>query len=184
VPPPDPSAATGELGFKFDRSGYRVPAVIVSPWVEPGSVYNEEYRHTSLIATLREKWGLGAPFSRRDAAARTFSSVFARDTARDPETWPAVTPRTVPPYFLDTLALGRTISKLGRAAFEAMREFAKLNNAEIEGLPKDPKAPVPPEQAIDVLRNFAALMFPKLATGGAPLPKPPARPPGAGARRA
>jgi hypothetical protein len=25
----------------------------VSPWVEPGSVYNEEYRHTSLIATLR-----------------------------------------------------------------------------------------------------------------------------------
>ncbi len=34
VPPPDPSAPAGELGFRFDRSGYRVPAIIVSPWVE------------------------------------------------------------------------------------------------------------------------------------------------------
>ena len=59
VPPPDPSGPPGELGFTFDRSGYRVPAVLVSPWVEPGSVYNEEYRHTSLIATLRKRWGLG-----------------------------------------------------------------------------------------------------------------------------
>ena len=33
VPPPDPQARTGELGFKFDRSGYRVPAILVSPWV-------------------------------------------------------------------------------------------------------------------------------------------------------
>ena len=54
--PPDPAAPAGEFGFKFDRSGYRVPAIMVSPWVEPGSVYNEEYRHTSLIATLRKTW--------------------------------------------------------------------------------------------------------------------------------
>ena len=57
VPPPDPAAPAGEFGFTFDRSGYRVPAIMVSPWVEPGSVYNEEYRHTSLIATLRKAWG-------------------------------------------------------------------------------------------------------------------------------
>ena len=173
VPPPDPAAPSGELGFKFDRSGYRVPAIIVSPWVEPGSVFNEEYRHTSLIATLREQWGLGDAFSRRDAAARTFSSVFARDTARDPETWPALTPRSVPQYIQDALALGQTLSKLGRAAFEAMRQFAKLNNAEIESLPRDPKAPVPPELAVDILHNFAALIFPKLAVTGAPIPKSP-----------
>jgi phospholipase C len=72
VPPPDPAAPPGEFGFTFDRSGYRVPAIIVSPWVEPGSVYNEEYRHTSLIATLRKAWGLGDALTQRDAAARTF----------------------------------------------------------------------------------------------------------------
>ena len=36
VPPPDPAAPAGEFGFTFDRSGYRVPAIIVSPWVDRG----------------------------------------------------------------------------------------------------------------------------------------------------
>ena len=83
VPPPDPAAPAGEFGFTFDRSGYRVPAIMVSPWVEPGSVYNEEFRHTSLIATLRKTWNLGDPFTQRDASARTFEHVFSsRDTAQ------------------------------------------------------------------------------------------------------
>src|SRR6201985_2992926 len=75
-PPPGPAAPAGELGFPFDRSGYRVPAIIVSPWVEPGSVYNEEYRHTSLIATLRKTWGLGKAFTGRDASAPPFHHLF------------------------------------------------------------------------------------------------------------
>jgi phospholipase C len=33
VPPPNPAARPAQLGFKFDRSGYRVAAVLVSPWV-------------------------------------------------------------------------------------------------------------------------------------------------------
>src|SRR5579862_2826258 len=90
VPPPDPAGPAGELGFTFDRSGYRVPAIIVSPWVESGSVYNEEYRHTSLIATLRKRWDLGEAFTQRDASARTFDHVFSLDAPRDPGTW--VTP--------------------------------------------------------------------------------------------
>jgi len=55
-PSPDPLSTRGELGFRFDRSGYRVPAIIVSPWVAPGSVLTDEYRHTSMIATLRAVW--------------------------------------------------------------------------------------------------------------------------------
>ena len=96
VAPPDPLAPPGEFGFTFDRSGYRVPAVIVSPWVDPGSVFNEEYRHTSLIATLRKVWGLGDPFTQRDAAARTFDHVFSLDAPRDPEYVGGVTPRAGP----------------------------------------------------------------------------------------
>jgi len=46
-----------------------VPAIIVSPWVEPGSVYNEEYRHRPVntrpqgrlrqrrVARSDAKWG-------------------------------------------------------------------------------------------------------------------------------
>lgn len=29
-----------------DRSGYRVPAIVVSPWVAEGEVFNAEHRHT------------------------------------------------------------------------------------------------------------------------------------------
>ncbi len=80
VPPPDPSAPEGQLGFTFDRSGYRVPAIVVSPWVAEGEVFNEEHRHTSLIATLREQWALGDPLTGRDAAARTFTHTLTLDT--------------------------------------------------------------------------------------------------------
>jgi hypothetical protein len=106
VPPPDPAAPPGEFGFTFDRSGYRVPAIIVSPWVEPGSVYNEEYRHTSLIATLRKAWGLGDAFTQRDAAARTFDHLFSLATPRDPQTWATLTTRPVPEWTMD-LEVGR-----------------------------------------------------------------------------
>jgi phospholipase C len=35
VPAPDKAAPAGQFDFRFDRSGYHVPAVVVSPWVEP-----------------------------------------------------------------------------------------------------------------------------------------------------
>src|SRR5499427_376188 len=54
------------------------------------SVYNEEYRHTSLIATLRKAWDLGPAFTQRDASARTFDHVFTRGTPREPQTWATV----------------------------------------------------------------------------------------------
>src|SRR5262249_8618144 len=96
VPPPHPAAPPGEFGFTFDRSGYRVPAIIVSPWVDSGSVYNDEYRHTSLIATLRKTWGLGDALTQRDASARTFEHVFSRTTPRSPDAWTTVAARPVP----------------------------------------------------------------------------------------
>jgi Phosphoesterase family len=93
VPTPDPAAPEGQLGFAFDRSGYRVPAIVISPWVAEGEVFNAEHRHTSLIATLREQWALGDPLTARDAAARTFTHTLTLDTPRDPRTWPAPDPR-------------------------------------------------------------------------------------------
>jgi phospholipase C len=165
VPPPDPSAPAGQLGFRFDRSGYRVPAVLVSPWVAEGQVFNEEHRHTSLIATLREQWALGDPLTARDGGARTFSCAFALDTPRDPGTWPAAEPRPVPEYLQDSLGLGRALSTLGRAAFNGIRAYAEQNNIQIEGLPADPKAEVPPEQALHIIHSFLAIQFPRLHPG-------------------
>jgi hypothetical protein len=38
--------------------------------------------------------------------------------------------------------------------FQGIREYADQTGIEIEGLPKDPKADVPPGQLLPVLRNF------------------------------
>jgi phospholipase C len=162
VPSPDAASSPGELGFAFDRSGYRVPAIIVSPWIAEGEVFNEEYRHTSLIATLREQWGLGEPFTARDAAARTFSSVFTLDTPRAPETWPVPQARPVPPMMQDMAGLGAVVSVLGKNMLQGIREYAADHDLEIDGLPKDPEAEIPDEQVIGVTRAFAGLFFPQL----------------------
>jgi phospholipase C len=164
VPPPDAAAAPGQLGFAFDRSGYRVPALLVSPWVAEGEVFTAEHRHTSLIATLREAWGLGDPLTARDAAARPFTSAFTLDTPRDPETWPVAEPRSVPQYVVDALLVGNSLSSLGAAVFDGMRAYAAQHHIHIEGLPADPGAPVPPQTALHVVHNFFAIQFPLLAS--------------------
>jgi phospholipase C len=167
VPPPDHSAPAGQHGFRFDRSGYRVPAVIVSPWVAEGAVFNEEYRHTTLIATLREQWNLGDPFTARDAAARTFSHVLTLETPRDPKTWPSPAPRPVPRFTMDALALGTVVSTLGKSLLDGLRAYAHQHKIKIEGLPEDPSAEIPRERVIEALQNSMAMFFPRLASDGA-----------------
>jgi phospholipase C len=162
VPAPDPSAPAGECDFTFDRSGYRVPAIIVSPWVEPGSVHNEEHRHTSLIATLRGKWGLGDPFSQRDAAARPFDHVFSLDTPRDPDTWATVTARPVPDWTMDPEAVGKTLSTLGKGMGPALIEKAKDMGVKLPRELEDPNATITPELIVPFLHEIAAHFFPLL----------------------
>lgn len=42
-----------QYGFKFDRYGIRVPAVVVSPWIRKNIVDGTVYDHSSVISTLR-----------------------------------------------------------------------------------------------------------------------------------
>ena len=162
VPPPDPATPEGEYGFTFDRSGYRVPAILVSPWVAEGDVFNEEHRHTSLLATLRDRWNLGDPFTARDAAARVFSDAFSLNEPRHPDSWPVPTPHPVPPFILDGPALGESLSKLGKTFLDGIRQYAQEMNIKLEGLPEDPKADIPPERVVTVQRSAAGVFFPRL----------------------
>ena len=167
VPPPDPAAPAGEFGFTFDRSGYRVPAIIVSPWVEPGSVYNEEYRHTSLIATLRKAWDLGPAFTQRDASARTFDHVFTRGTPRDPQTWASVTAQPLPAWAIDYAALGNALGYLGKDVAPGIIEHARQMGVKLPPQLDDPSAELTPQLIVEVIRDVAFHYFPQLAPGGA-----------------
>jgi phospholipase C len=52
----------------YDTYGFRVPAVIVSPYARPDCVLSDVFDHTSVLKLVEEKWNLPA-LTRRDAAA-------------------------------------------------------------------------------------------------------------------
>jgi len=160
VPPPHADAAPGQLGFSFDRSGYRVPAVIVSPWVPEGTVSTEEYRHTSLLATLREVWDLGEPFTDRDAAARSFAEVLSLEVPRSPGTWPDVHPLPVPLGQTEQVHAMRALSTLGRHLCRGMYEHARHDDALPDPPDVDPK--VSPALAIEFAARLGSHLFPRL----------------------
>jgi phospholipase C len=168
VDPPDPDAPAGEFGFKFDRSGYRVPAILVSPWIPKGSVFNDEYRHTSLIATLRKCWSLGQAFTQRDAMARTFDDLFTLEEPRDPQTWADITALPVPASHLDKEAIAKGLSGLGKNMVEGVIAYAKELGVKLPSQLDDPDAEITPEVLSDVLRQVAWHFFPLLAPDAAP----------------
>jgi phospholipase C len=53
---------------RYDRYGFRVPAVLVSPYSRPDYVCNQVLDHTSVLKLVEEKWNL-PPLTARDAAA-------------------------------------------------------------------------------------------------------------------
>ena len=138
---------------------------MVSPWVEPGSVYNEEYRHTSLIATLRKRWGIGEAFTRRDASARTFEHVFSREAPRDPASWTTPQPRPVPAWTADPELIGTSLSGLGKTIGPALITKAREMGVTLPPELDDPDAELTPELIMRSLRDIAGHIFPRLATG-------------------
>jgi phospholipase C len=91
--PPDgvviPHGEPGGSGFKFDRLGVRVPAVIVSPLIEPGTISNGVFDHTSIIKTvincfgLKDDHGNPASLGNRVRAAKDVGELITRDQPRD-----------------------------------------------------------------------------------------------------
>ena len=53
---------------RYDRYGFRVPAVLVSPYARTNHVSSTVYDHTSALKLIEEKWNL-PPLTRRDAVA-------------------------------------------------------------------------------------------------------------------
>ena len=156
--PPDPASPPGQFGFRFDRSGPRVPAIAVSAWTAAGSVVTDEYRHTSVIRTMRERWSLGQPLTGRDAGSRDFAPVLALETARTPGQWPDVKPQPVPETA--RVPAGAPISKLQRSALFSLVALGQKLGHEVPVLKGD--AEVKGAEAIDMIAELFGHLFPGL----------------------
>src|SRR5215467_9269299 len=82
-PQPYPTSRDGRFDFK--RFGVRVPAIVISSWVEPATISRAPYAgapydHTSILATLRD-WKRLTDFlpSPRIANAPKLDQILTRD---------------------------------------------------------------------------------------------------------
>ncbi len=131
-------------------------------------MYNEEYRHTSLIATLLKVWNLAEPMTGRDASARTFEHVFTLDKPRDPDTWPEMAAQPVPEWTMDPEVVGRAVSGLAKALIPGLISHAnELGLALPPGL-DDPNTEPPPAALVGFLREICLHYFPGLEQQGSP----------------
>jgi phospholipase C len=113
VAPFNNATATPQTNAQFDftRFGVRVPTIVVSPYVTPGSVFNlrpsgplpapgstlppwstyTPYDHTSILATIENCFGYD-PLSTRDAAAPDLSGILTSTANTNYQPVPIATP--------------------------------------------------------------------------------------------
>lgn len=91
VPPPMDAPNPDGLNsvnppFDFRRLGVRVPAIVISAWIEPATIDSTRYEHASIAATARKLFlgdGWETRFlNERDRVANPFDRALTRNTPR------------------------------------------------------------------------------------------------------
>jgi phospholipase C len=99
---PDPSPQSRDGRFNFSRFGVRVPTILVSSYLKPGTVFRAPagqvpYDHTSILATVRDWLSLDRdpqnPFltSPRIKKAPTLAAALSLDDTDKNTNWPSIT---------------------------------------------------------------------------------------------
>jgi phospholipase C len=80
-----PAGELGGVGFKFDRLGPRVPAIIVSAYTPPQTRLHNIFEHTSLLSTVVNCFGLpkGKLGARQSVALDVGSALTLPDARQD-----------------------------------------------------------------------------------------------------
>ncbi|MEJ7811492.1 MAG: alkaline phosphatase family protein [Gemmatimonadaceae bacterium] len=116
-PPPAQDDRAAESPWIFGRRGVRVPAFVISPWVERGASARETYDHTSILKTILERFcvrpdGTIPRMTRRVESARGLADLLS-----------LATPRT-------DAAVAPVIEDPQRVSFAAASRAAALESAE------------------------------------------------------
>lgn len=95
---PDDHFVRGSYTFPFDLLGPRVPAVLVSPFIAPGTLIQEVFDHSAICSTVRRLFAPGtAPLSQREAASLRFDAVPVLANPRAASELPSFGARELPP---------------------------------------------------------------------------------------
>jgi phospholipase C len=133
VPSPGAVAPDGHTEeYTFDRLGVRVPAVLVSPWVDKGLV-TTTFDHTSLLKFVTENWGLG-PLTARVAQANSVGAVVRTSGAPNEDT-PAAVPVAEAHLFAAVAVEQAEPLNENQKALVAFTEYLEAEIAEPAGRP-------------------------------------------------
>jgi phospholipase C len=128
----NPDGKTSETpAFDFTRLGVRVPALLISPWLERGKIDSAVYDHASVAASVKEIFGLPDFLTKRDEAARHFGAPdYYLDSMRTD------TPKTLPvPGERETYEEYRDLwfgnKRFGELSDEVRRQLELMEGAEI-----------------------------------------------------
>ena len=158
--PPDGTGASGQFGFTFSRSGVRIATLAISAWIPERTVVNDEFRATSLLATMRERWSLGEPFSTRDASARSFTDVFTLTSPRAQEDWLAVEARPVPVMHESIAPLDAPLGLLGKSLLLGVLALAEDLGKTVPTI--NPNDTITGAQAIAIGHESMGELFPSI----------------------
>jgi phospholipase C len=93
--PPDPRRV-GNYPGAYDQLGFRVPAVVVSPYARKDYVSHVVHDHTSFLRLIETKWNLGA-LTYRDANASNLLDTLDLDNPPAFATPPKLAASSLPP---------------------------------------------------------------------------------------
>ena len=144
---PDSASDPGKSGFYFNRFGVRVPTIVVSPYVKPGTVFRSPnpqgpnyvpYDHTSILATLRDWLPIPAsamlPSARIAAAPNlaqllTLSSPAPKPVITPPAKAPSSTPMDLPLNDLQKSLVTASARRFGMEPAATLRAMTSRQHA-------------------------------------------------------
>jgi phospholipase C len=154
VPPLNISYQTkSDPPFVFESSGPRIPAIIASPLVKPGSVCHSLFDHTSVLNFLSEKFAPGNPVSETvtERSAQGIASI--TEALNNEVPWAPPQPPATP--ILVQTALGRSIQTAPES--DVAKSFEIAANEIIRQRPEDTKRVYPElflwKEAVSKTRN-------------------------------
>jgi len=152
VPPPATVNPDGKVSlappFDFRRLSFRVPAILISPWLPAHAVDSTIYDHASLLATVKNLLDLPDFLTERDRQANTFEHNFLT-TPRSLDTLPSELSTLVAPPAEDHRASTRPPS-------DYQRHLVKLAAPDAD--------PATEHEGAEIIRDRRAEVIPDIQT--------------------
>ena len=172
VPPivthPDGFTSTTPV-FAFDRLGVRVPALIVSPFVEKGVVDHTSYEHASIPASATEQF-IGEPRQQalyaREQFANTIRHLLTRNTPRNDDPDFAASALAAPAH----APQARTAEPASSLHLDQVRQIYTVlrRTHPIDALTFDPAAVTTEEEAGQFIQRALDIIHPDPVPAGGP----------------